>query len=82
MNDAVKLGFINKGIYNVINAKDMTKEQSNGYFWYEVEPDLWCAGGDWLEVLNPEAPTVEIKKEDWDIVKNNISILSDVMGKY
>lgn len=49
MNDAVVLGFVNSGIYNVLETRDMTAEASNGYLWYRVEADLWIATkeGDW-----------------------------------
>lgn len=39
MNDEVILGFTNKGIYNVLETRDMTAEASNGQYWYIVEKD-------------------------------------------
>lgn len=43
INDAVVIGYIRKGIYNVIDIRDMQYETSNGYLWFEVEPDVWIA---------------------------------------
>ena len=54
INDEVILGFMREGIYTVLETRDMRGESSNGYIWYRVDVDLWCAGGDWLDVLNPQ----------------------------
>lgn len=49
LNDAVILGLANKGIYNVLETRDMTHEASNGYLWYRIEDNLWIATneGEW-----------------------------------
>lgn len=39
MTDEVNIGFANKGIYNVLETRDMTAEPSNGQYWYIVEKD-------------------------------------------
>ena len=43
INDAVVLGYINMGYYNVLDVKDMTYEPSNGYLWFKVEKNMWVA---------------------------------------
>lgn len=51
MNDAVILGLANKGVYNVLEQRDMTHEASNGYLWYRVEDEMWVAtkDGEWTK---------------------------------
>ncbi len=43
INPEVVLGYINMGIYNVLDTRDLTYEPSNGYKWYKVEEDMWVA---------------------------------------
>ena len=49
--DGEKLGFVTQGFYNVIG-----KEEEDGFLWYRLEPDLWCATkeGDWTVHYDPE----------------------------
>ena len=49
--DAERLGYVTPGFYNVIG-----KEEEDGFLWYRLEPDLWCATkeGDWTVHYDPE----------------------------
>lgn len=49
--DGERLGYVTQGFYNVIG-----KEQEDGFQWYRLEPDLWCATkeGDWTVHYDPE----------------------------
>ncbi len=62
LNDAVILGLANKGIYNVLETRDMTAEASNGYLWYRIDTEMWIATkeGDWTKLykaIEPPKPT-------------------------
>lgn len=49
--DAERLGYVTPGCYNIIG-----KENEDGFEWYRLEPDLWCATkeGDWTVHYDPE----------------------------
>lgn len=51
LNDAVILGFIAPGVYNVYEQRDMRHEASNGYLWYRFDDSMWIASkeGEWTE---------------------------------
>lgn len=67
LNDAVIVGVIKPGIYNVYEQRDMTHEASNGYLWYRVDDALWVASkeGDWTKFYKGVAPkpTDEVVEE-------------------
>lgn len=44
--DGTVMGYVNPGVYNV---RDYTEK--NGYKWYEIEPDMWCAVVNGVEFL-------------------------------
>lgn len=37
------IGYIPRGIYDVLATKDMRAEASNGYYWYQVADHVWIA---------------------------------------
>ena len=74
INDEVVLGFANVGYYNVISTRDMTGEASNGYYWYEIEPDRWVARKD--DSWTRDFPAVVV---DVDELKRQIAELSEKM---
>ena len=71
MNEAVILGYANKGVYDVLETKDMTAEASNGYFWYRVEPEMWIARKD--GELTEDYPAAV---EDVDELKKKVAALT------
>lgn len=67
LSDAVVLGYISPGIYDVLEAKDMTAEASNGYLWYRVADATWIATkpGEWTNDL-PAGTADEPAADDKD----------------
>ncbi|MBR2329360.1 MAG: M23 family metallopeptidase [Clostridia bacterium] len=71
LNDAVILGYITKGAYNILDERDMRHEASNGYIWYMVEENVWAAfSGDWAIVHeveeNAECAEVEALAKEYE----------------
>lgn len=75
LNDAVILGYANKGIYNVLEVRDMTHEASNGYLWYRVDADMWIAAkeGEWTKEYLAES-NAELLKEIEQLEKENAEL--------
>jgi surface antigen len=74
INDAVILGYANKGIYNVLEQRDMTHEASNGYLWYRIDADMWVAAkeGEWTKFYPAEAQDSErVKKLEAELAAAN-----------
>lgn len=67
------LGYINKGIYNVLNILENTD-----YIWYEIDENMWIASkeGDWTIFYD-----VKIEEEIADDEVNNDDNLNDIPDK-
>ena len=65
MGDATVAGYINKGVYNILDTRDMTGEASNGFYWYKIEANLWCAksAGAWTNELAVVTPPPDTNKD-------------------
>lgn len=62
-----KLGYINKGIYNIIDTK-----RDGDYTWYNVEPNIWIAyNEEWTTHLTAieEKPSAEKIQDDLEKAK-------------
>lgn len=70
------LGFINVGIYNVLEERDMTQEASNGYIWYKVEENVWIANVGSSEVTY--LPATEEPKDYSALLKIGYASAGDV----
>ena len=56
LSAAVILGTAKKGVYPVLESRDMTHEASNGYLWHRIG-DAACVAskeGQWTRLLQPE----------------------------
>ena len=60
------LGYVNKGIYNILSVEDR-----DGYLWYEIEENVYCAyAPSWANVY-PKKEEKQENKEDEKENKNN-----------
>ena len=85
INPAVVLGYANMGYYNVLQTRDMTYEPSNGYFWFEIEDDMWVAYVDGavndLPAVEPTPDEIQQLKEENKQLKLDIISLELTVEK-
>lgn len=82
LSSEVVVGFINMGIYDILQERDLRYEASNGYLWLEVEPDVWIAHiegcTNLLEVSEENKSDPELKDElnrlKWDLESAYLTI--------
>ncbi|MEG1180738.1 MAG: CHAP domain-containing protein [Oscillospiraceae bacterium] len=75
MNDEVILGCMNKGMYDVLQTRDMTSEASNGYFWYSPATDVWFArnDGEWTNDM-PAEDTAALREQVDELTAENAEL--------
>lgn len=71
-----RLGYINKGIYNILNIKT-----ADGYTWYQVEQNVWIAYNKEWETLLPKKETEEeqLKKEIKTLKETNVKLQQTIL---
>ena len=95
MGEAVIAGHVTKGIYNILDTRDMTGEASNGFYWYKLENNLWCAKNETWTAELPYMPPIDETDKDMIIAELQAQLnektaalarveanLTDMIGKY
>ncbi|NLL92499.1 MAG: M23 family metallopeptidase [Ruminococcaceae bacterium] len=83
-----KIGMLQRGIYNVYEQRDMTHEQSNGYLWYRIADNVWCAQVNGVDFYKAELPEIvhptELEKANQTIneMKKDFKLVFDIVNKY
>ena len=70
------MGYVNPGVYNVKESK-----KANGYTWFEIEPDMWCAlvsGVEYLEGHPQPRYNVTVKNVTGDIADKLVKAAKDL----
>ena len=55
----------------------MRHEAINGFIWYKIAENLWCANGSWLDVLYPDEKE-DANKEIFEAMKK----INEITKKY
>ena len=82
------VGTLQRGIYNVFEQRDMRHEASNGYLWYRIADNVWCAqvsGVDFYKAELPEIvhpPETDLLKQEIDEMKKDFKLIFDIVNKY
>ncbi len=72
-----RLGYCDVGYYNVMQ----TKENINGYTWYEIEPDKWCAGVDGVTYLPKKTAVTNYMVVFKKVSETQMKELQDIASK-
>ena len=79
-----KIGMLQRGIYNVYEQRDMTHEQSNGYLWYRIADNVWCAQVNGVDFYKAELPEIvhppatdQLGQEIKELKQKNTEMIAD-----
>lgn len=70
------MGYVNPGVYNVKESK-----KANGYTWFEIEPDMWCAlvsGVEYLEGHPQPRYNVTVKNVTESVADKLVKVAKDL----